>query len=118
MIGSRKYGGSIMSRTYRRKNLLPPKWVSHELLKAGNLFPWYWIEIKDKKKLKREIAKWRSDSGWHGDYGKSPSWWNTIYTESPNRRKERDILKKIPRLIDYEETPVFPLAKKPVVYYW
>lgn len=107
-----------MSRTYRCKNIKIPKHVSHELVSFGNFFPWYWIKIEDKKKLKKEIAKWRSDAGWHGDYCSNPSWWNTLYTERPNRRKTKKLLRKVKTLTDYEEAPLFPLAKKPYIYYW
>ena len=108
-----------MSRTYRFKNMPPPWWVFYSRDLKIDLTGWRNIHVdRERKEVKKLIAKWRSDNGWHGDFGKNPGYWNHDYTEVPNRRKERDLLKKIPRLIDYEESPLFPLAKKPYEYYW
>jgi len=104
-----------MSRTYRRKKCSPPDWVTEEYV-YGNKFFWVKKPIEDKNVLKKNIAKWRSDAGWHGNYSVCPGWWNHEYHELPFRRKVRDLLKKIVNTGEYEV--VFPLHKKPHIYYW
>jgi len=108
-----------MSRTYRRRHDKAPFWVVHD-------YEWHYgfrnsvcVQVPyTGKDLKREIAKWHSDSGWHGDFGNCPGWWIHDFHEVPMRAKTRNILKKVKRLVDYEDVEEFPIARKPHIYYW
>jgi hypothetical protein len=36
----------------------------------------------------------------------------------PQRQEVRRLIKHATELVDYEDAPLFPLAKKPHIYYW
>lgn len=47
-----------------------------------------------------------------------PMWhYHDTYTV-PTRRQTRDLLKKLSRLVDLEDAPLFPDRKRPKEYYW
>ena len=109
-----------MSRTYRRRKDKAPDWVTHE-------YNWSWHSYSGTlekvpytgKKLKREVSKWHSDSGWHDDsYANCPGWWIHEFMEKPFRTRTKRALKNVLELIDYEEADVHCVFKKPYIYYW
>jgi hypothetical protein len=48
----------------------------------------------------------------------TPSWWIRDMMTRPQRQEVRRLIKRTTELVDYEDAPLFPLAKKPHVYYW
>lgn len=107
-----------MSRTYRRRKDKVPEWVisDYKVTPDGALVRYI---ITDKKKVRKEISKWRSDAGWHDEgYGNSPSWWIHEMMEVPLRARLRNKLKQILKLYDYEDADIDPHFKKPYDYYW
>lgn len=102
-----------MSRTYRR---LKGDQTHH----LDGLRDQGWMEYKHKglsyeKAKVLEHAKWHSDSGW---VMTTPSWWVRMTETVPQRAEVRQLISKVLRLKDLEETPLFPLAKRPSVYCW
>ena len=105
----------IMSRTYRRKKDKAPDWVTRDWSYKD------FVLVKrplTSKELKREVSKWHSDAGYHGDYGDSPSWFVHEFMEVPFRAKSKMQLKEVLRLVDYEDADVTTIFKKPQEYYW
>ena len=109
-----------MSRTYRKKVDKPHilEWIEE--------CSWYsgYIKTKlanNKKFVKQEVAKHYSDNNDFNGYSsdKGPKWWNRLYHIKPKRQETRRLIHKTIRLIDYEDTPEFPLGnKKPHEYWW
>lgn len=60
----------------------------------------------DKAKRRRFGKNWR--------WMNTPSWWIREFMTAPQRREVRDLLAKL----DPENPPLFPLAKKPHLYFW
>ena len=106
----------IMSRTYRRKKDKAPWWVTQECVEFNTCYGFRWKDLKGDK-LKKEIAKWHSDAGWHSDYTSCPGWWNHEFHEVPFRRECRDKLKNV-TLDNYEEVDIRTNFKRPHIYYW
>jgi hypothetical protein len=50
--------------------------------------------------------------------GQTPSWHWHDTTTVPARREERDLCKKILRLADLEDAPLFPTRKRPKEWFW
>ena len=48
----------------------------------------------------------------------TPSWWIHDTSTIKERQQTRNLINKVYTLIDYEESPEFPLDKKPYEYYW
>jgi hypothetical protein len=48
----------------------------------------------------------------------TPGWWTRVMMTRPQRAETRQLIEKVKRLDDLEESPLFPLAKKPHQYYW
>ena len=48
----------------------------------------------------------------------TPTWWVRLVMTGPQRRQVRDLILKCYRLPDIEDVPLFPLAKKPHIYFW
>ena len=48
----------------------------------------------------------------------TPSRWIREMMTRPQRAEVRNLIAKLHRLPDIEDTPLFPLAKKPHHYYW
>jgi hypothetical protein len=107
-----------MSRTYRRRHDKAPDWVLNDH-RYSCVYGCYIYEIVpyEGQELKREIAKWRGDAGWHGNYSETPSWWIHDFHEVPHRARTRNALKKI-NLDNYEEVDIDPKYKLPHIYYW
>jgi hypothetical protein len=62
----------------------------------------------DKAKERTHGDSWR----WLGNY---PGWWDTMMHHKPRRQAERSIKHKILR---GDEETLWPLDKKPHIYYW
>ena len=48
----------------------------------------------------------------------TPSSWIRQMMTRPQRQEVRRLIKRAIQLVDYDDAPLFPLAKKPHVYYW
>lgn len=64
-----------------------------------------------KAKERRFGAEWR----W---LQATPSWWTRAMMTRPQRQHVRRLVKRTMELVDYDDAPLFPLAKRPHVYYW
>ena len=106
-----------MSRTYRRKKDKAPWWVTQECVEFNTCYGFRWKDLTGDR-LKKEVSKWHSDAGYHGDYGDSPGWFVHEYMEVPFRAKSKMQLKEVLRLVDYEDADVTTIFKKPQEYYW
>jgi len=42
-----------------------------------------------------------------------PQWYTNMFIERPNRRETKRLIQKVLKLIDLEDTPLFPLPKRP-----
>jgi len=60
----------------------------------------------------REI---RQENSWNMS---TPSWWIHDTSTIRERQQTRNLLQQVYKLIDYEDSPEFPLDKKPYEYYW
>lgn len=107
----------IMSRTYRKRIDLPycydfyTKEIDNSWIKYGG---------KNNNKYEaQEIAKHYTDNGYKSySIDKGPKWFKKLYMIRPHRAKETHLLKNVKKLIDYENAPEFPLARKPKEYWW
>ena len=107
-----------MSRTKRRKTDRAPEWVTRDwevVNEPGCYMRSFQITGKEAKK---EISKWHSDTGYHSDYGDCPRWFNKLYHIIPARREAKRLQRQVIRLIDYEDSPEFPLWPGRTEYYW
>ena len=48
----------------------------------------------------------------------TPSSWTRQMMTRPQRQVVRCLIKRTTQLVDYDDAPLFPLPKKPHVYYW
>ena len=107
-----------MSRTKRRRTEKTPDWVTRDwevVNEPGCYMRSFQITGKEAKK---EISKWHSDTGYHSDYGDCPRWFNKLYHIIPARREAKRLQRQVIRLIDYEDSPEFPLWPGKTEYYW
>jgi len=107
-----------MSRTKRRRTDKTPDWVTRDwevVNEPGCYMRSFQITGKEAKK---EISKWHSDTGYHSDYGDCPRWFNKLYHIIPARREAKRLQRQVIRLIDYEDSPEFPLWPGKTEYYW
>ena len=51
------------------------------------------------------------------DFDKNPGWWDHLFSTEKNRRKERDLLRKLSKTVDLDGIEFDPW-KKPKVWYW
>lgn len=104
-----------MSRTYRRKKEPVPSWVTRDWVRVSG---YYYISVPmtDKKAKKRALAKYHSDA--ERTMKQVPSWWIRNFHTVQERVITRDLTRKVLKLADYEDSPEFPLDKKPYIYYW
>lgn len=63
-----------------------------------------------RPKLKRNHCHWK--------WMREPNWFIREYMTIPQRAEVRNLISKVEHLVDLEDTPEFPLAKKPKLYYW
>jgi len=95
-----------MSRTNRIKN-------------AQVAYPWtyyYWKQWYPEKSEKWCMAMLHRDGN---DWCMTtPSSWIHDTSTIKERQQTRNLLQQVYKLIDYEDSPEFPLDKKPYEYYW
>lgn len=60
---------------------------------------------------------WRYGIHWY-PHGVTPSWWVREFMTAPARAKERRVLNAIRRGAIDSDAGIFPLARKPHIYYW
>ena len=104
-----------MSRTYRRKNLPIPRWVTREYIRIENSYRFMFVQIEPQTdKYAKLIAKYRSDAGTNNCKEPGPSWFRNLYTERPQRREAKRQLQK------FKQDPTFEvmLNKKDPLEYW
>lgn len=116
-----------MSRTYRRtQNGKKARYLKHHHRAAREAFDKFVDEnCRDENGKVNNWELWRLawDHFWVGKldhfyWMTTPSHWNNQYHTRPRRAKERDLLRKVLKdEVDAEDT-VWPLAKKPHIYYW
>lgn len=63
---------------------------------------------------KAKERKFGDSWNWMG----TPSWWIRQMMTRPQRQEVRRLVKRTMELVDCEDAPLFPLAKKPHKYYW
>lgn len=91
-----------MSRTYRRRR-------GDQTFKESR--HWRWDEPKLSALFHADGYRfWRTRS--------TPSDWTRQYMTRPQRAEVRRLTTQVLRLVDLEEAPLFPQAKKPHIYYW
>lgn len=101
-----------MSRTYRRRHGLG----NH----TWNLWDTYDPEVRRRRQTTdeeyRKRLRYLHSEKYHPM--STPSWWISVSHTRPQRSQTRQLISKTMRLLDLEDTPLFPLAKKPHHYYW
>jgi hypothetical protein len=109
-----------MSRTYRRSKDKAPNWVTKNWEWNNSITGIFWIAPPlTGKAAKKEVSKWHSDAGWHNeDYNGFPKWFNKLHHIIPERREAKRVQRKVLELIDYEDSPEFPLCRGKTEYYW
>ena len=56
------------------------------------------------------------DDNWHW-FRNDPGWWVREFMTKPQRARTRQLISKVMAMQDVEDAPLFPLAKKPYLYY-
>lgn len=106
-----------MSRTYRRRKNKQGSGESGFWTRCSDpVIENWWIDYKYGGNAKKAEAKYHADSD--SGYYSPPSWFYREYYTKPERTKTRKALYEVMRLVDYEETPLFPLDRKPKEYWW
>jgi len=105
-----------MSKTYRDKN--STGWFTGRREFEGRNK--HWINMGYSTILAIEtwdeyILDIHRDGTWRMS---TPSWWIHDTSTIKERAQTRMAIQKVYKLIDYEESPEFPLDKKPHEYYW
>lgn len=109
-----------MSNTYRdrRKNKYKRQlveWLKHKTLYELSAQPY---------KLRKDYDSFMNMKGWTNTdlekvrphYDKSPGWFNRMHDKS--RRITRDMLQKVDFEHADDQELLFPLSRKPKVYFW
>lgn len=106
-----------MSKTYRKR--IEKNWVE-DCPKGGYLESWVESNISNNKNFKKqETAKHYTDNGWKGYHlDRGPHWFVREYMTVPSRREAKRCETKIKALLDYNDSPEFPLHRKPKEYWW
>jgi len=103
-----------MSRTYRKGT----GWYTNRRDLEGRnkhiIFMGY-SGILEEETWEEHLRDTHKDGAWNMS---TPSWWIHDTSTIKERVKTRMVVQKIYKLIDYEDSPEFPLDKKPYVYYW
>ena len=63
---------------------------------------------------KAKLRKFGDDWRWM----RTPSWWIRSMMTRPQRQEVRRLIKHTLDLPNLEDAPLFPLTKKPHIYYW
>ena len=80
---------------------------------------WKNWEHETPLKRKRFEKKYHYITSYHYDWlNGTPHDWITEMMEKPKRAQTRELLSIVLHLEDYEDSPEFPLARKPHIYYW
>lgn len=108
-----------MSRTYRRKT------ARYQLQEqTDRIHSWAaWATARgatsDVDKVREEIQTARDRFHLDGNWTMTtPAWWIRMAMTRPQRQRTRALCDLTLRLCDLDDTPLFPLAKRPHVYYW
>ena len=85
-----------------------------KMLKIDNI-PWN-LTYHDLSKL--NLPKRKRNTSTIQWMSINPHEWNRLMMTKPQRAKTRTLLELVLKLKNLEEAPLFPLAKRPHVYYW
>jgi hypothetical protein len=83
----------------------------------------YWAAFRrnDSKQIQEFVAhnkEYKTAQQLYTDYSGAPSWWARLYMNRPARRKQNGLLHTALKLYLDSDELVFPLSRKPFVYYW
>lgn len=106
-----------MSRTYRRLkgDMTDRYWITKEQEWTGKGFRDLPISETPTPEMIRKLVEYHSDNG---RVMSTPSWYINQFMTRTQRTETRRCLQKVLRLRDPEDAPLFPLAKKPHLWYW
>ena len=113
-----------MSNTYKDKR--HGKWKRASII-AQKGYPYRYTDVvsvqchnqyEREVQLKMGLTPQEVEHMWLNWSNGCPKWWNKLFHIRPRRQKERVGCRKITFLGDYEDSPEFPLSKKPHSYYW
>jgi hypothetical protein len=84
-----------MSRTIRRKNSKPHKFLTHTWERAEDTWVWYYVEREDAE---RRLAQYYSDQGshwhWFSRHKANPGVWAKRFWQKVYRQDSRNQLRK------------------------
>lgn len=109
-----------MSNTYKHKK----KGFINALEKQHDTYGWLCSTsvnlVNEEYKRKYGRIDWWDDIYGYNYYSRDPSWWRRLMQEKPARRETKMLCREITKANDPEwaEEVVFPLARKPHIYYW
>ena len=106
-----------MSRTYRKRLDLPScySYFNRQIDYSRVRY----LGKYNNKYVAQEIAKHYTDNGFKSyRTDKGPKWFKKLYHIRPHRAKETYLLNGVKKLIDYENSPEFPQARRPKEYWW
>lgn len=81
--------------------------------KASAGYTYYSQDMFDRNELEDLFIAYAG----YNYYSRSPSWFRNLFETRPSRRKEKKMLDEIKKGMDGEKF-LFPLARKPFVYYY
>lgn len=105
-----------MSRTYRRKGVTLPKWITHDWVTDEGL--WNWRQVKyTGDKLIKVLARQRSDKGFCIDGNNVPKYFRQDLNRH-FRTKMKQEVKRINREADYDEYEFTPHRQTAAWDWW
>lgn len=81
------------------------KWQLVKQIKPQLHDPWDDLTYEDQRKIFR-------------GYKRNPSWWNRLFHTRPNRKRDRNLLRKYDVHFNAEKDAEFSQPHKPNNYYW
>ncbi len=85
-----------MSRTFRRKNVIPDRYFTHDWVSRFDSCNWisYIYVKKEGKDLTRGVARFHSEGATHNCKEPGPAWYRRITRQIPLRRSSKEQLRK------------------------
>ena len=71
-----------------------------------------------KRYFKDEITRYQIPHWCHYSYTTNPNWWNVLYFHRPQRRLTKCLEGAIVKLRVKPDAAIWPLSRKPMIYYW
>lgn len=113
-----------MSRTYKdiRKYKKAKFWDMYWENKKSSSIHWYYTGLSQiDNDILPFILKNKEFSNVeqvYTNYSTAPSWWTHLFSNIPKRRQETSLIRKVLTNPEEADALLFPLARKPFVYYW